>query len=139
MASGPRSPATPTRFAGEREGDGARYDAALGERHRQALADHAAAREAQAAADEAGQRGAEAVGEGLEGGLERDLGELEGKGAQHVAEAPAFDGEVYEGLGERAGEARAGLGDVGELRLQGARVSVDDDGEGGGVVWHGVW
>src|SRR6185295_13916623 len=123
----------PQAVAGEREGDGAGDDAALRERYGQALADHATAGEG-GAADEAGERVADAVGEVLEGGLERELGEAEREGAQHVAEASAFEGEVHEGLGQRIGEARAGLGDLGELRLQRARVGIDGDGEGGGEV-----
>ena len=124
--------------AGQREGDGAGDDAALRKRHRQALADDAAVGEG-GAGDEAGQRIADAVGERPEGSLQCDLGEAERERAQHIAEAPTPDGEVHEGLGQRTGEARAGLGNLGELRLQRARIGVDGDGEGGGeIVGHGV-
>ena len=104
--------------AAEGEGDRARDDAALREGDGQRAAHHAALGEGDAAREEAGEPAAERVGERLEGGLERDLGEAQRQRAQDVAEAFALEGDVDEGAGERGAELAAELGRLVELLLE---------------------
>ena len=138
MASAPRSPATPMRLPASGKAMGLAMTPPCGERHRQALADHAAVREGDAA--DAGRRATRRCAS--VSGLKAALSAIsERRSASERSTSPKLlplRARSTKDWDERAGEARAGLGDVGELRLQRARVGVDGDGEGGGgVVGHG--